>query len=207
MSVLNQLANALQIRSSEPNKVLAKKIAETNDTTAIKELAENLTNKDKLIQSDCIKTLYEAGELNPDLLKPYASLFVQLLDSKNNRMVWGAMTALSAAATQCAPELYKAIAKIVAIADKGTVITKDHAVNILVKLSAFKEYSADTIPLLLEQILTAPVNQMPTYTEKTATIIDAEHKAAFLNIITTRLPDIEGDAKRKRLEKVIKKLK
>ncbi len=205
MIVLNELASVLNIRSSEPNKALAQKLADNNDEAGVKELVDNINNKK--IQSDIIKTLYETAERKPSLVVPHAAVFIQLLDSKNNRMVWGAMTALSAIATECAPLLYKAIARIVAIADKGTVITKDHAVNILVKLSAFKAYADDTLPLLLEQILAAPMNQMPTYAEKTLPVIDTANKAAFLDVLQTRLPDIEGEAKRKRLEKVIKKVK
>ena len=204
MSILNELASVMNIRSTEPNKALAQKLADTNNVAGVQELVDNIGNKK--IQSDIIKTLYELGERKPALIVPHAAVFITLLDSKNNRMVWGAMTALSAIATECAPLLYKAITQIVAIADKGTVITKDHAVNILVKLSAFKEFADDTLPLLLEQILAAPMNQMPTYAEKTLPVIEAANKPAFLDILITRLPDIEGDAKRKRLEKVIKKV-
>ena len=206
MSILSQLASEQGINSTEPNKLLAKKLVAEKDVKGIKELADNLFNKKQRIQSDCIKTLYEAGELAPELIAPHADTFIQLLDSTNNRMVWGAMTALSACAPLVAPRLYKVIARIVDIADKGTVITRDHAVNILVSLSAHKAYAPDALPLLLEQILAAPVNQMPTYAEKTATVIDAAHKEQLLDVIRKRLPDIEGDAKLKRLAKVMKKL-
>lgn len=206
MGILNELASANQERVANRNKELAQKIADKNDAAGVQELADNLTNKDKALQSDCIKTLYEVAELNPRLIAPHAAVLIKLLDSKNNRLVWGAMTALSAIATECSSELYEAIGRIIDIADKGTVITKDHAVNILVKLSAFDAYKADTLPLLLEQILAAPINQMPTYAEKAMMVIDTAHKAAFLNTLATRLPDIQGEAKIKRLQKVIKKV-
>jgi hypothetical protein len=206
MSILNQLASVQGINSTEPNKLLARQLVADQNKAGIKELVDNLTNKQQRIQSDCIKTLYEAGEQDPKLIAPHADVFIKLLDNKNNRMVWGAMTALSACAPLVAPKLYKVIARIVDIADKGSVITRDHAVNILVSLSAHKEYAPDTLPLLLEQILAAPVNQMPTYAEKTLTVVDAAHKQQLLDVIRTRLPDIEGEAKLKRLEKVIRKL-
>ena len=206
MSVLNQLASALNIRNTEPNKALAKKVAETNDKKAVEELMGGLKGKDKNIQSDCIKTLYEIGELQPKLIAKYAPDFVALLGSKNNRMVWGAMTALSSIGLENAPVLYDALAKIVNTADKGTVITKDHAVKILAQLGTIPEYKETAIDLLLEQILASPVNQLPSYAESTMPIIDAAHKAAFLKVLNTRLPDVEQDTKRKRLEKVIKKM-
>lgn len=206
MSIINQLASVQGINSTEPNKLLALQLVADQNKAGVKELVDNLNNKNKRIQSDCIKTLYEAGEQDPKLIAPHAAVFIQLLDSKNNRMVWGAMCALSACAPLVASQLYRVMARIVDIADKGTVITRDHAVNILVSLSAHKEYAPDTLPLLLEQILAAPVNQMPTYAEKTLAVVDAAHKQQLLDVIRKRMPDIEGEAKLKRLEKVMKKL-
>jgi hypothetical protein len=206
MSIINQLAYSLGINSEEPNKELARKIAANNDKKAIEELVANLNNKVARIQSNCIKTLYEAGELKPELTAPYAREFIALLDNKNNRLVWGAMTALSGIVAENAALIYDAIAKIVAVADKGTVITKDHAVNILVQLGAIAQYNETAVVLVMEQLLTAPENQFPTYAEKAAPIIQAAHKAAFLNILTDRLPGITTGTKKKRVEKLIKKL-
>lgn len=206
MSIINQLASVQGINSTAPNKLLARQLVADQNRTGVKELVDNLNNKNKRIQSDCIKTLYEAGEQDPKLIAPHADAFIQLLDNKNNRMVWGAMTALSACAPLVTEKLYNVITRIVDIADKGTVITRDHAVNILVSLSVHKEYAPDTLPLLFEQILAAPVNQMPTYAEKTLAVVDAAHKQQLLDVIRKRMPDIEGEAKLKRLEKVMKKL-
>lgn len=65
------------------------------DHDGIKAVIENLHNKDKKIQNDCIKVAYEIGELAPELVSGYASTFIQLLNSLNNRLVWGAMSALA----------------------------------------------------------------------------------------------------------------
>lgn len=93
------------------------------------------------------------------------------------------------------------------IADKGSVITRDHAVKILAALSVHKQYAADTLPLLLEQVITAPINQLPSYAETALAVINDDHKQQLLSIINTRLPDVDSEAKIKRLEKVLKKLK
>ena len=180
MSIIAQLAYSLGINSEEPNKVLAAKIVATNDKPGIKELVANLDNKVSRIQSNCIKTLYEVGEQKPELIAPYAKEFIALLDHKNNRLVWGAMTALSAITLQNAPLLYDAIAKIVAVADEGSVITRDRAVLILADLGTIKKYNETAVLLLFEQLMAAPENQFPSYAEKTATIVPSAHKAAFL---------------------------
>jgi hypothetical protein len=44
------------------------------------------------------------------------------------------------------------------------------------------------------------------YAENALPIINAKNKTIFINTVTSRLPDIEKDSKRTRVEKVIKKL-
>jgi hypothetical protein len=53
MGVINLLASQQGLRGGEANITLARQIAETDNKTAIIELVENLSNKDKRIQSDC----------------------------------------------------------------------------------------------------------------------------------------------------------
>jgi hypothetical protein len=206
MSVLHHLASALNRRDEIPNQELAGKIAAKKDTAAIKELVENLKNKKKDIQNDCIKVLYEIGELKPELISGYAKDFVALLDDKNNRLQWGAMTALDQITNENPNVIYTHLSKIIAASDKGSVITKDHAVNILIKLCQIKQYAGDAFSLLIEQLLSAPVNQLPKYAEDAMHLIGDTNKKLFLKTLNSRLEEIEKDTKRKRVEKVMKKL-
>src|SRR5258706_15800503 len=109
MSVLAKLASALNRNDEVPNQILAKAIAETQDKAAVHELVANLSSPDKAIQSDCIKVLYEVGVIQPNLIAEDVDAFVALLGSRNNRLVWGGMTALGAIASQKAPEIWKHI--------------------------------------------------------------------------------------------------
>ena len=185
---------------------LARQIVSTKDKKAIKELVANLDNGDKKIQSDCIKVLYEVGEQYPTLISGYAKEFIRLLDDKNNRLQWGAMTALDAVATEVPGIIYPALGKIIAIADKGSVITTDHCVSILIKLCSVKQYAGDAFQLLLEQLKSSPTNQLPMYAENAIPIINTGNKSDFIKVLTMRLPDIEKDSKRLRVEKVLKKI-
>ncbi len=205
-TVIDKLSTSLNRRDEHLNQDLAKIIAETADVNAIKEVVENLAYKNKGIQSDCIKTLYEIAELRPALVAPYVNDMIALLDSPNNRLQWGAMTTLNAITNEVPATVYKALAQLAIVAEKGSVITKDHFVHILVKLAAIKKYKKDVLAPLNEQILNSPVNQLPTYAEHTLPLIDEEHKTLFLNTFTLRLADLEQESKRKRLEKVLKKL-
>jgi hypothetical protein len=206
MSIIDKLSSALGRRDEKPNEELAAQIVAKKDVKAVKELVENLSNSSKDIQSNCIKVLYEVGEQQPELISNYAKNFVGLLDSTNNRMQWGAMTALDSIAALEPKTIYPALGKILEIAEKGSVITRDHAVGILIKLSTQKQYSDKTFPLLIAELRTAPTNQLPMYAENALPIVDEKHRAAFIKTLSSRLDDIEKETKRKRVEKVIQKL-
>jgi len=207
MSIIPKLASSLDRRDEVPNQELAKQIATKKDKKAVQELIENLNNKSKDIQKDCIKVLYEIGEINPSLVSDYAKEFIELLDNKNNRLQWGAMTALGTITTERPKEIYAALPTILLTADKGSVITTDHAVNILIKLCSIKDYSTNAFSLLIEQLLRSPTNQLPMYAERAIPIVDDKNKTLFVKTLISRLEDIDKETKRTRVEKVIKKFK
>ncbi len=206
MSIIEKLATSLNRRDEVPNQQLAKELVETENKEAIAELVQNLSNKNKDIQSDCIKVLYEIGEAKPQLIAAYASSFVELLDSKNNRLQWGAMTALNTIASSSPAIVFGALAKLATVADKGSVITRDNYVSILTELCSIPAYRNDAFDLLHEQFLISPTNQLPMYAENAAGIIDNAHKPIFIKTLTARLSEFDKESKRKRVEKVLKKL-
>lgn len=171
MSVIEKLATSLNRRDEIPNQELAREIADKKDKKGIKELINNLTNKNKGIQNDCIKVLYEIGEINPSLISSFYKEFLSLLDHKNNRLQWGAMTALSNITLENPKVIHVSLSKIIETANKGSVITKDYAVNILIKLCSLKQYADSAFVLLNEQLLDSPTNQLPMYAEKSISII------------------------------------
>ena len=205
-SIIERLASSLGKRDEKPNLELAASLVKSQDKKAVKELVEHLTDNDKNIQSDCIKVLYEIGEQKPELIADYDKEFLELLESKNNRLVWGAMTALDCIASINPDSIYKKLPKILEVADAGTVITKDHGVGILIKLSANKKHTPKTIPLLIDILKTCATNQLPMYAENAMPIIADNYKKDFTKVLTGRLDDIEKETKRKRVEKVIKKI-
>ena len=111
MIVIGKLATALNRRDEIPNQELAKEIAERNDKKAVKKLIENLHNKSKGIQSDCIKTIYEIGILKPKLIVDFIEELIALLDNKNNRLQWGAMTALHTITNESPKKIYQSLRK------------------------------------------------------------------------------------------------
>lgn len=57
-----------------------------------------------------------------------------------------------------------------------------------------------------EQLKKCPTNQLPMYAENAIAIVNDNNKALFIKTLSSRLSDIEKDTKRKRVEKLIKKL-
>ncbi|WP_129691252.1 hypothetical protein [Gottfriedia acidiceleris] len=206
MTVIEKLASSLSRRDEEPNIELAIQVVDQNDESAVKELIENLTNKNKNIQNDCIKVLYEIGERSPSLISDYTNEFFSLLESRSNRLQWGAMTALNSITSDVPEIIFSNIQKIIVAGDNGTVITKDQVVNILIKLCSIKTYAEESFNLLIDQLVKSPTNQLPMYAERSMPIINEENKNLFIKTLTSRLDEIEKESKRKRVEKVIKKI-
>jgi hypothetical protein len=205
MSIIPKLATSLDRRDEVLNQELAEEIARGEDKAAVGELVENLKNKNKGIRYDCIKTLYEIGYQKPHLIADHFPDFLALLESKDNRLQWGAMTALGCIAREKPAEIFDSLGRIVEAAEKGSVITRDHCVNILISLSALDRYADKTFPLLLELLMSSPTNQLPMYAENALPIITARNKDRFIEVLAGRLDEIEQDSKRKRVEKVIAK--
>ena len=198
------LASSLGRRDEGPNVELAQHIAKTEDKSAIKELVENLSNDKSDVQADCIKVLYEIGDKKPRLVSVFARQFLALLGSKNNRLVWGAMTALDSITLEEPAAIADNLAKITEIANKGSVITRDHAVSIFTKLASIRKYEAKAVPLLIEQLEICPDNQLPMYAEGLPPIVNDGTRSVFIKVLGSRLGSLEKESKRKRVEKVMK---
>lgn len=204
-SVIERLASSLGRRDEVSNMELAKQIAESNDIVAVKELIEAVKSKHKDIQNDSIKVIYEIGMIRPALICPYHTVLLDLLSHKNNRLQWGAMTALETITSEIPAQTIEALPAILKATESGSVITRDNAVLILIRLCAYKEYKEQIFPLLIEQFHTSPVNQLPMYAERAFEVVSRENADLFIQALRQRLPEIDQESKRKRVEKMIKK--
>jgi len=201
------LASSLGRRDDKPNQELADAIITNKQHDWVRELVNNLNHKDKNIQSDSIKVLYEIGERGAaDMISPYCSEFAKTLTSKNNRLVWGAMTALDTIATVYPKGVFEFIEIIAPAIDKGSVITVDHGVGILAKLSSIDQYADTAFPLLVEQLRRCPIKQLPMYIEKSEMAINEHNYNLFVNLIQSRLSEVDKDSQKTRLQKVLKRL-
>lgn len=204
MSVIDQLACAKGRRDEVPNQELARALVENDDLAGLREVAQNLWNRDPDVQSDCIKVLYEVAYLRPDLTAIYAADFLKLLHGRSNRLVWGGMIALAACATEAAETLYPRWREIAQAMEDGSVITRDAGVLALARLAATAPERQDEIlPTLFGHLQACRPKDVPQHAEKILAAIDSGHRAAFIAILEKRLEDLQG-AQVTRVEKVIR---
>ncbi len=206
MPVLNRIAFFQNRRDEVPNQDLARDLVARRDGEGIQEIAENLWNTEQNIQSDCLKVLYEVGYLEPGLIADYVGDFLEFLNSKNNRMVWGSMIALATVARIRADEIFPHVEKIQQLMEKGTVITKDNGIKILAALAASNEaYHATLFPYLLEQLESWRPQDMARYTESIIIAVNAASKDALVDVVQRRLINLEG-SRAVRLMKLLRNL-
>ncbi|MGD0707052.1 MAG: hypothetical protein ABSA51_01215 [Anaerolineaceae bacterium] len=204
MSVLKKIAYYQDQRDDVANQELAKELAATRNLEGIKEIAENLWNRDQNVQSDCLKVLYEIGYLDPTLIAGYVGDFLKLLNSKNNRMVWGSMIALSTIAALQAEEIYKHYEEIQVVMGQGSVITMDNGVKTLaIVASKNEEYRKRLFPYLLKHLETCRLKEVPQHAEKAVVAVDAKNKSEFIGVLEMRMAGMTA-SQLARVKRVIK---
>ncbi len=206
MSVLEKLASALDRNDEEPNIELAEEIVGHNDTAAVQELVTHLKNPDKAVQADCIKVLYEVGYRQPELIADYGDNFVALLTHKNNRMVWGGMTALGSIAHLKYHELKHHLARIQRTTNKGSVITQDWGIRVLAMMAAKDtDISTEVFPFLTRFLRECRPKDVPRHAESIVIAVNSDNKDEFLDILHQRLGSLKP-SQAKRVQKLIKKI-
>ena len=206
MSILDQLASSLGRRDNLPNQALAKQLVKNHDVINIREIVDNLEHQETAVQNDCIKVLYEIGYLDPALIADYWETFLELLESKNNRLVWGGMIALATIASIKADVLYPQRGKITTALGTGSVIVKDNAVKVLATIAGEKEvYQQTILPILFAHLKRCGAKDVPQHAESTAIAINASYRNQFVALLESRMEEM-SDNQARRLGKLIKKV-
>ena len=205
--IIEKLATSLGRKDDVPNQELAKEIALKNDKEAVTELVEILKgSKDRKIQSDCIKTLYEIGYIKPELIANYYDFFIELLKNKNNRLVWGTMIALRTISEIKPKEIFENLPVILEVTEKGSVISNDNGIGILINLAKKQELYNDVFPLLMEQLKKCVPKQLPMYAERILPVVQETEKNEFMALLNNRMDELNGEGQIKRIKRVVKKL-
>jgi hypothetical protein len=204
MSVLDKLASSMGRRDEVPNQELARELAQTLSAADIRTVAQNLWDPAPAVQADCLKVLYELGYLAPELVAPYAPDFIKLLRQRNNRLVWGAMIALSTIASLSAPEIFPHYDEIVHAMETGSVITMDNGIKTLARLASVgPAYNRQIFPFLLQHLSTCRPKEVPQHAESTLPAVTPENKAQFIAVLEKWMQALPA-SRLARLRKVLK---
>jgi len=206
MSIASKLASAQERRDQDLNIALAEHIAQSGSASDVMELLAFAQTGARPQKHDAIKTLYEIGKRAPDLIAPHLDAFADLIAGKDNRMVWGGMTAIAVITPWNTKPVHAHLDQIIKAADRGSVIAKDQAISILVALMADADLETEIAPILLDRIRFAAVNQLPMYAELAKPALEGLYSAELKSVLTARLSETMPDSKRRRVEKVLKAL-
>jgi hypothetical protein len=202
--VLQRISYFQNQRDEVPNQELARQLAQAHDAAGIQEIASHLWDKNKNIQSDCLKVLYEIGYLDPHLIAGYVEDFLQLLHSKNNRLVWGAMIGLASVADLRPEAVWAQIDEVMQAVETGSVITVVWGVRALAKVAASQAERRQRIfPFLLRLLGTCIPRDVPTHAESMLCAVDQSVRSEFLSVLETRRGEMTA-SQQARLKKVLK---
>jgi hypothetical protein len=203
--MIEKLAYSLGINSDKPNVDLALELIKTKDLKGIDEIAGGLSSPKEQIANDCIKVLYEIGEREPGLISKYAPDFIKLLNSKNNRMVWGAMTALSKIANLKPGEIFDNLEKVIKAYKNGSVITIDNSISVFAGVaSSGKLYEKKIFPLIIEHIRNCRPKEVGQHAERAFACVNENNAGAFRDVLLQRRDSLT-EPQKKRVDKLIKK--
>jgi hypothetical protein len=199
-SVLPRIAFYLDRRDEVPNQELAAELARADNRLGIREIAENLSNKNPNVRADCLKVLYEVGYIRPELIADHVEAILALLPEKNNRLAWGAMIALSTIAELKSAAIGRHSEDIMRIMENGSVITVDNGVKTLAGIASKEPRLRKTLlSYLFDHLKSCRPKDVPQHSEKTLVALDRQSRAEFITILTSRLPELsQGQAKRVR---------
>jgi hypothetical protein len=206
MSILDKLASAFNREDELPNQLLAQDIAAKQDTAAVQELVDHLAHRDKAIRHDCIKVLYEIGALQPALIADHVAAFVALLTNRDNRLVWGGMTALGAIAASTVVNIIPHAALIMQATEQGSVITQDWGVRVLALVAAADgDAAAEISPFLLRFLANCPAKDVPRHAASVVVATNAANRQQLIDVLEARQSEL-SPAQLKRLQPIIRQL-
>ncbi len=206
MSILDQLASAQDRRDETLNVELAERLAAAGSASAasIGEVVGGLTHPSKTIRHDAIKVLYEVAYRQPALISAYVDDLVGLLTSRDNRLVWGGMTALGTVTPVAAAAVWPHVEAVLQATQEGSVITQDWGVRVLAALAAADPAYAQRVwPFLLDFLRSCRPKDLARHAESVQVAAAAPLAASDLRqVLTQRLGDLKPAA-RKRVAKLI----
>ncbi len=205
-SMLDKLASALGRNDEQPNVTLADELVASAGRSDIREIVEGLHHPKTAVVNDCIKVLYEIGYRKPTLIAEYVDRFAALLGSRNNRLVWGAMTALATIAPVNPDAVYRNIDRILNAYEKGSVITVDSSISVFAGLVRSKPAcEKKLLPLLFHHLESCRPKEVGQHAERIFVCITPHTSEAFAAVLRKRYGVLTA-AQKKRVDRLLRKI-
>ncbi|MCZ4272421.1 hypothetical protein [Maritalea porphyrae] len=207
MSLADHLASALKRHDEKPNVELAQRLAKQAEVSSeVLELLAIVKNGEKAQAHDAIKVLYELAALRPGAFGDKIGFVFDLLGTKDNRILWGALTLLANTCKLDHGATFEHLPQILDASARGSVIAKDATCEILLELAASSAHQNQVHPHLINFLSAAAPNQLPMYAENAAKRFINTENVELVHTLFARLEEMPTAAKRARLEKAIAKL-
>jgi hypothetical protein len=204
--MIGKLAYSLGRNDEGPNIELAEELVRSADKKGIDEIVKGLGCSLEPIANDCIKVLYEIGWREPELIADHVDVFIRLLKSKNNRLVWGGMTALSRIAPFRPDEIYCSLGAVVKAYEKGSVITVDNSITVFAELvKARQKYEKKVFPLIIRHLETCRPKEVGQHSERAFICVNRNNAGTFRNALLKRRESL-ADPQKKRVDRLLKKI-
>jgi len=144
------------------------------------------------------------GLLEPELIEDYVADFLEIIFSKDNRLVWAAMINLALIADRKPQEIFERYENIVKVIEKGSVITQDNGIKTLAKVaSTSAKYSEAIMPYLMEQLRSCRLKSVPQYAESIRIAVNVDNQDQYLSILNDRF-EMMSAAQQRRVKKLVK---
>lgn len=204
--MLEKITASLDRRDEKQYVELAEELSKTKEASGIEQLVRGLDHADERIVNGCIKVLYEIGYRKPEFLIPFTRIFISKLNSRNNRLIWGASIALACIADKASTELFEKFETIYKAYQKGSVITRDNCVSIFAGIiKGNKAYNTKIFPLLIDHLTHCRPKEVPQHAERAFVCINGDNMEEFKKILTQRYEDL-SPTQQKRIDTLFKKI-
>jgi hypothetical protein len=204
-AMIEKLASSLGINNEEPNIALALELAASKNKKGIREIVDGLKGAVP-VANDCIKVLYETGYREPLLIADHVGAFLDLLNSKNNRVAWGSMIALSTIAGLKPKEIYDRLDAVLQAYEKGSVITIDNCISVFAELvKAGPQYGKKIFPIILKHLATCRAKEVGQHAERAFVCVTKGNAEAFKAALLKRRDELT-DAQKKRVDKLVRRI-
>ena len=204
--MIEKVAYSIGRNDEEPNIKLALELIKTKNIKGINEIVEGLNDQVEQIANDCIKVLYEIGEREPELISDHVNVFIKLLKSKNNRLVWGSMVALAKITSLKPQEIFDNLDIVIKAYENGSVITVDNSITVFAELiKAVQEYEKKIFPIIINHLETCRPKEVGQHSERAFICITKNNANIFKKTLINRLDSLTVPQK-KRVDKILKKI-